>query len=175
MRRGEAMGLKWECVNFETGTVDICRTRLYIRGEGVIEDEPKNETSKRVIRIPADALDVLRDWKTEQLRERMKCGSAWNQTGYVFTGWNGKPLHPDTPMAWFRDFLAQHDLPPIHLHSLRHTNASLLIANGIDIKTVSKRLGHSNVQTTGVVYAHQIKSADELAAEQFGDLLRKKA
>lgn len=175
MRRGEAMGLQWRCIDFDAGTLDINKTRLYIRGTGVIEDEPKNETSKRVISVPAAALDELKAWRTEQLREKLKCGAAWHETGYVFTGWDGQPMHPDTPGKWFRDFLQRNDLPAIHLHSLRHTNASLLIANGIDIKTVSKRLGHSNVQTTGVIYTHQIKSADTLASEQLGAILSKKA
>lgn len=175
MRRGEAMGLQWRCIDFDAGTVDINKTRLYIRGTGVIEDEPKNETSKRVISVPAAALDELKAWRAEQLREKLKCGAAWHETGYVFTGWDGQPMHPDTPSKWFRDFLQRNDLPPIHLHSLRHTNASLLIANGIDIKTVSKRLGHSNVQTTGVIYTHQIRSADAIASEQLDAILSKKA
>lgn len=175
MRRGEAMGLAWKDVDFEIGTIDISKTRLYVRGTGVIEDTPKNETSKRVISVPSAALDALREWKTEQLKERMKCGAAWTPGDYIFTGWDGKPMHPDTPSKWFRDFLKRNDLPPIHLHSLRHTNASLLIANGIDIKTVSKRLGHFNVQTTGVIYTHQIKSADRLASAQLGALLQNKA
>ncbi len=175
MRRGEAFGLEWKAVDFDAGTIDISKARLYIRGAGVIEDAPKNETSKRVITVPGAALDARRAWKAEQLKEKMKCGAAWTPGDYIFTGWDGKPMHPDTPSKWFRDFLKRNELPPIHLHSLRHTNASLLIANGIDIKTVSKRLGHSNVQTTGVIYTHQIKSADALAAEQLGALLQKKA
>lgn len=173
MRRGEALGLEWKNVDLEARTIDISKTRLYVHGAGVIEDEPKNETSKRVISVPDAALDALRAWRAEQLKEKMKCGSAWAAGDYVFTGWNGKPIHPDTPTKWFREFLKRKDLPPIHLHSLRHTNASLLIANGIDIKTVSKRLGHSNVQTTGVIYTHQIKSAVRLASERLGALLKK--
>ena len=175
MRRGEAMGLEWHNIDFERGTVDINKSRLYITGIGVIEDEPKNETSKRVIRVPSAALNVLKEWRTEQLKEKMKCGNAWFSSDYVFTSWNGQPIHPDTPAKWFTDFLQRNELPQIHLHSLRHTNASLLIANGIDIKTVSKRLGHSNTQTTGIIYSHQIKNADSLAADQLESLLAKKA
>ena len=141
----------------------------------MIVDEPKNETSKRVIRVPSAALDALMEWRREQLTEKMKCGSAWINSDYVFTAWNGNPIHPDTPAKWFTEFLKKNKLPLIHIHSLRHTNASLLIANGIDIKTVSKRLGHSNIQTTGTIYSHQIKSADSYAAEQLGNLLAKKA
>lgn len=64
----------------------------------------------------------------------------------------------------------RHNLPPVHVHSLRHTNATLLIANGTDIKTVSKRLGHANATTTGNIYTHAIKTADEKAAEALNDI-----
>ncbi|MBQ6830673.1 MAG: tyrosine-type recombinase/integrase, partial [Clostridia bacterium] len=73
---------------------------------------------------------------------------------------------------WFGDFIKRHDLPPIHLHSLRHTNATLLIASGADLRTVSKRLGHSNMTTTGNIYTHAIQAADERAATLLGDILR---
>ena len=64
-------------------------------------------------------------------------------------------------------------MPHITVHGLRHTNASLMIANGTDIKTVSKRLGHANVTTTGNIYTHAIKSADELAADKLTDIFKK--
>ena len=63
-----------------------------------------------------------------------------------------------------------HNLPPIHLHSLRHTNASIMIAKGVDLKTVSKRLGHADLQTTIMIYTHQIKTADEAASQMLDDL-----
>ena len=67
--------------------------------------------------------------------------------------------------------MARHDLPPVHLHSLRHTNATLLIAAGADLRTVSKRLGHSNMTTTANIYTHAIRLADERAADLLGDIL----
>ncbi|MGN0452086.1 MAG: tyrosine-type recombinase/integrase, partial [Acutalibacteraceae bacterium] len=102
---------------------------------------------------------------------KFKLGDQWQENGKVFTQWNGKPIYPGTVSKWFSAFIKKNNLPPIHLHSLRHTNATLLIASGADLRTVSKRLGHSNMTTTSNIYTHAIKSADERAAELLGDIL----
>lgn len=81
------------------------------------------------------------------------------------------PIHPDTLTNWFSDFIKRHDLPKVTLHGLRHTNASLLIAAGTNIRTVSGRLGHSQASTTANIYAHAIQSADAIAAEALGNIL----
>ena len=88
----------------------------------------------------------------------------------------GKPLHPDTLSDRFSEFIKAHRdvLPYVSIHSLRHTNATLQIAAGVPITTVSKRLGHSNAATTGRIYAHAIRSADEAAAEAIDDILSPK-
>ena len=77
----------------------------------------------------------------------------------------------DTIRAYLKKFTDKHGLKPIHLHSLRHTNASILIANGMDLKTVSSRLGHSNLSTTGNIYAHVINSADAKANDALDNIL----
>lgn len=81
------------------------------------------------------------------------------------------PMHPDSITAWTYDFIKKYDLPKFSPHSLRHTNASLLIANGVNIPTVSKRLGHANVSTTTKIYSHAIQSADEKAADILAEKL----
>ena len=80
-------------------------------------------------------------------------------------------MHPDTLSGWFRKFIARSGLPDISVHSLRHTNATLLIAGGTAVTTVAKRLGHANASTTTKIYAHAIRSADEAAAETLENLL----
>ena len=92
----------------------------------------------------------------------------------IFTNPEGKPLKPDSVSSWFSKFMKQHpEIPFITLHSLRHTNATLQLAAGVPITTVSKRLGHSNTATTGRVYAHAIQSADDTAAEKIEDIFSK--
>lgn len=175
MRRGEACGLEWSDIDLENGIVDINKSSLYLPGKGVFDDDTKNATSRRVIRLPAPAVTALKALKVYQAQERLKLGEQWQNSNKIFTAWNGMPIHPDTVSSWFHDFVRRHELPNIKVHSLRHTNATLLIYNGTDIKTVSQRLGHANVTTTGNIYTHAIKTADERAAEALADILTPKA
>ena len=86
----------------------------------------------------------------------------------MFTRDDGAPIFPDALTQWFGDFVKRSGLPPVHVHSLRHTFASLMIADGTPLVVVSRRLGHAQVSTTANIYAHVIASADEKAA-QIGD------
>ena len=83
----------------------------------------------------------------------------------LFSKWNGAPMDPDDVTTWYGRFLAAHNLPAVHIHSLRHTNASLLIAAHVPVTTVSGRLGHAKTSTTTDIYAGFIRSADAAAAE----------
>ena len=176
MRRGEALGLKWSDVDFEKGMLNICRTLQYLPDRGVFEDKTKNKSSEREIKLPRIAVNDLKAHRLAQLEYRFSIGSQWQGTeDYIFTGAEGLPLKPDSASSWFAKFIKSHpELPQISLHSLRHTNATLQLAAGVPITTVSKRLGHSNTATTGRVYAHAIKSADDTAAEKLDELFTKK-
>ncbi len=171
MRRGELLGLKWSDIDFEKQTVNISRSSLYLPGKGVFEDETKNDSSNRVIKIPTAALTSLRSLRLWQTRQRFSLGENWNYTEYVFTALDGTPMHPDTLSGWFHKFIQGTDLPQIHIHSLRHTNATLNIANGVAVTTVAGQLGHANATTTAKIYAHSIKSAQAAAAEMMDTLL----
>lgn len=171
MRRGELCGLCWDDIDFENCIIDINKSSLYVSSRGIFDDDTKNKSSRRVIKIPAPVIELLKQHETEQIKTRLLLGDTWFDSKKVFTRWDGKPIHPDTLSGWFHDFIKKNDLPEITLHSLRHTNATLMIANGTDIKTVSKRLGHSNVTTTGNIYTHAIKTADEKAADTLQDIL----
>ena len=176
MRRGEALGLKWSDIDFKKGTLKISRTLQYLPERGIFEDKTKNKSSERVIRLPQATIDDLRAHQVTQTEQRLALGSFWKGTeDYVFTNPEGKPLKPDSVSSWFSKFMKQHpDIPFITLHSLRHTNATLQLAAGVPITTVSKRLGHSNTATTGRVYAHAVQSADDTAAEKLDELFAKK-
>ena len=174
MRRGELCGLEWSDVDFKENLIDINKSSLYVTGKGTIEDTTKTFSSKRVIKLPSPVMDLLHEYRAEQLMERYSLGDKWEESGKIFTQWNGSPIYPGTVTAWFADFVKRHDLPKVSIHSLRHTNATLLIAGGTDLRTVSKRLGHSNMTTTGNIYTHAIQTADERAAETLGDILEPK-
>ncbi len=173
MRRGEILGLKWSDVDFKNSTLQICRSLQYLPEKGIFEDETKNKTSNRIIKLPQSAISDLKAYRRWQLEQRFSMGDRWNDTKYLFTTDEGSPINPDTISSWFSKFMKTHSdkLPYITLHSLRHTNATLQIAGGVPITTVAKRLGHSNSTTTGRIYAHAIKSADEAATETLENLL----
>lgn len=170
-RRGELLGLEWPDIDFKNQVICVRRSSLYLPDRGIFEDDTKNVSSERVIKVATfifQALKELRVWQTEQ---RMKLGDRWQQSNRLFTTWNGKPMHPDTLTGWFHDFISRSDLPQISIHSLRHTNATLLIAKHMPITTVANRLGHANAVTTARVYAHAIQSADAVAAETLDGIL----
>ena len=173
LRRGELLGLKWSDINFDSGVIQICRTTQYLPDRGVYEDETKNDSSNRVMKLSQTALTDLKQHKIYQLERQLKAGDRWQDTGYIFTTDEGKPVHPDTITGWFSKFVKAHseELPYISVHSLRHTNATLQIAGGVPLTTIAKRLGHADTVTTSRIYAHAIKSADEAAAETLENLL----
>ncbi|HJA48306.1 MAG TPA: tyrosine-type recombinase/integrase [Candidatus Agathobaculum intestinipullorum] len=171
MRRGELCGLEWKDIDFERAIISVRRSSLYLSGKGVFEDETKNETSERCMKVSDDVITMLRIWRAEQAKERLRLGDQWQDNDRLFTAWNGAPIRPDVITAWFHKFVTKNGLPPIHVHSLRHTNATLLIAAGTNLTTVAARLGHANTTTTSKIYAHAIKSADQAAAEALQDIL----
>lgn len=176
MRRGEILGLRWSDVDLDKGTLKICRTLQFLPDRGIYVDKTKNKSSEREIRLSKTAVDDLRAHKVAQLEYRLAVGTHWLGTiDYIFTNDEGNPLKPDSVSSWFAKFMKnQPDLPPITLHSLRHTNATLQLAAGVPITTVAKRLGHTNAATTGRIYAHAIRSADDNAAEMLEDIFTEK-
>ena len=93
-------------------------------------------------------------------------GDRWIDFDRLFAKDNGEPIHPDTISCWFHDFISAHDLPYITIHSLRHTNATLMINSGIPLTTIAARLGHADPTTTSKIYVHAIQSADAAASAQ---------
>ena len=166
MRREELCGLEWKDIDFKTSVIRIERASLYIPHEGIITDTTKNDSSTRYIKAPAIAIQLLKEYKRWQAQKRLSMGDRWVDCDRLFTKPDGMPIHPDTIGCWLRDFIRAHDLPDISIHSLRHTNATLMINSGIPITTIAARLGHADPTTTSKIYIHAIQSADAAAAEQ---------
>ena len=175
LRRGELCGLEWEDINFDEGIVCINKSVLYSTSKGVYEDSTKTKSSNRAINIPNDMIKLLRQYKAEQSERRLSMGDSWQNSGKVFTSEKGGYINPIALSLWFKKFIRRHSLPDIHFHSLRHTAATLLIAGGVDIATVSKRLGHADKTTTLNIYTHAVKSADKAAADKLQELFRNRA
>jgi integrase len=171
MRRGELCGLEWKDIDFEHSILSVCRSSQYLPSKGIFTKEPKNKSSIRALQLPDVAFNLLRAYKAWQTSERLKIGDQWVDTDRLFTKWNGKPIHPDTLTGWFHKFIKKTDFPEIHIHSLRHTNATLLIAEGVNVRLVADMLGHSKPTTTLNIYSHAIKSAQAAASQRVGDIL----
>ncbi|MCL6634894.1 MAG: site-specific integrase [Peptococcaceae bacterium] len=166
LRRGEIMGLEWRHIDFKEGTLMVEQASQYLPGQGTFTKTPKNETSARVISLPAFLVDMLRQHKKGQVETRLKVGDMWQGSDRIFTTWDGRPMHPDTVSSWFPKFLKRHDLPPLPFHGLRHTAATMMINAGVPAKVVSGHFGHANIGTTYDIYGHFLRSADKEAANR---------
>lgn len=174
-RRGEIMGLKWEKVDLKNRKLRIDTALLYSQHGGIYETTTKTG-NQRLLTIPQETVDLLRQYKAWQTEQRMANGDRWKETGYLFTKDDGSACDPDTITAWLNSFSKRHGLPHINPHAFRHTVASVLIANGTDVVTVSKQLGHANVSTTEGFYSHIIGENKEKAADCIANvMLRRRA
>lgn len=169
-RRGEIMGLRWDRVDFANSKIKIDTNLLYSAKRGIYEDTTKTGTV-RFIKLPAETMELLRQYRRWYMELRFKNGDRWQDTGFLFVKENGEPMIPDGITAWLSDFSKRHDLPHINPHAFRHTMASILINSGKDVVSVSKRLGHAKVSTTTDIYSHIITEADEQASEYLADVM----
>ena len=173
MRRGELAGLRWADVDLDAGRLAVRRSRVSV-GYQVHEGEPKTRASRRSISLDARVLTVLGAHRRRQLEDRLAWGPAWDNTGYVFTAEDGRPLHPERIKVIFGQHVETAGLAKIRFHDLRHTSATLALAAGIHPKVVSERLGHTNIAITLDLYSHvtpslQAEAADILGAVILGD------
>lgn len=171
MRRGECLGLDWKDVDLKNRKVRIRQTWAFAQGYGFHLKEPKTKQSRRTIFINEQTAQALQLWKAEQAKMRLAIGAQWEDSGAVFTQENGKRMHLDSPATWFKNFLERNDLVKINLHGLRHTGASLLISQGADIVSVSRRLGHGDVSTTLNTYSHEYEEGQRNASGKMGHIL----
>lgn len=173
-RRGEILGLKWNRVDFEGNKIHICNSILYSPDVGIYESTPKTATSDRFVSIPAETMQLLKQYRVWQMQERLRLGEYYQDQGLLFAQDNGKAMHPDSVTGWLKKFSKRHGLPHINPHAFRHTMASMLYFNGVDSVSISKRLGHAQVSTTANIYAHVMEEADQKNADILADVFLKK-
>lgn len=172
-RRGELVALQWNDIDFNNATLSINKSNIQITGQSIQTKEPKTKSSIRLIAIPNNILGILKTYKIEQAQHRLIVGDQWENGDWLFIQWNGKPMHPHTPTRWFSKFLKKHNITHRKFHALRHTSATLLLSSGANIKTVSSRLGHTELSTTNR-YVHAVEETDRIAADTFDDLIKTK-
>jgi integrase len=171
VRLGELMGLEWQDVDFKNGILSINRSSQYLADMGVFTKVPKTESSIREIAIPEFIISLLEEYKLWYEEQKSIYGELWTNSDRLFVQADGKPMHPSTISKWFVRYVAQIGLPVINFHGLRHTNASLLVAQNIDIAIISARLGHAQISTTLNFYVHPLLSHNRKAGYALENLL----
>ena len=171
VRLGELMGLEWQDVDFKNGIISINRSSQYLSDMGVFTKTPKTESSIREIAVPEFIISLLEEYKLWYEEQKSIYGELWTNSNRLFVQADGKPMHPSSISKWFVRYVSTIGLPVINFHGLRHTNASLLVAQNVDIAVVSARLGHAQISTTLDFYVHPLLSHNRKAGYALENLL----
>ncbi len=171
VRLGELMGLEWDDIDFRNGIISINKASQYLSEKGVFTKDPKTESSIREVAIPDFVVSLLEQYKLWYDEQKSFCGELWTDSNRLFVQSDGKPMHPSTISKWFVKYVGQIGLPVINFHGLRHTNATLLISQNIDVAVVAARLGHAQITTTFNFYVHPIISHNRNAGNALENLL----
>lgn len=175
LRRGEVLALRWENIDLEAGTLRVCHTLHNLKGGGWKLAEPKSKQSRRTLGLPQFAIQVLRDHRKRQLEEKVLAGPHWQEHGFVFTSPAGTPLDGQNFYnRCFKPMLIKAGLPDIRFHDLRHSCASLLLAQGVSPRVIMETLGHSQISLTMNTYSHVMPFLMREAAEKMDEMLAKR-
>jgi integrase len=164
LRRGEAVGIRWADLQLDVGHLRITQQVIQLGWETEV-GHPKTDSGERSISLDAATVEVLRRWRLRQDAERSATHGAWQDSGLVFTHEDGSQLHPDYVSDAFQRISNEAGLPPIRLHDLRHTAASLALQAGVPMKVVSEQLGHSSLAITADTYTSVLPAVAQAAAE----------
>ena len=170
LRQGELLGLKWEDVDLDSGTLQVRRTISEARS-GRIFEAPKNGKG-RSIRLTKKAVEALRGHRKRQLEEKLRLGTLWQENGLVFPSQAGTPLAGRNLIRHVKRMLERSGLAStFRFHDLRHTRATLLLKQGIRVKFVQELLGHGDVSLTLNVYSHVLPDMGDAAAGAMDEAL----
>lgn len=165
MRQGEMLALKWHDVDLDGATLQVRRNLQNVGGVYSIV-EPKTKSGRRRIALPAVTAEALCAHQARQETERRQASEGWEENDLVFPNTIGRPLDGMNLIKyWFRPLLKRAGLPLIRFHGLRHTAATLLLGQGVNVKVVSEMLGHADVSITLRVYAHVMPHMQQQAAD----------
>ena len=159
-RRGEVLGLKWDAIDFERGTISVIRTVTTITVDGkqteIEQQSAKTKSSLRTLPLVSNIREKLLALREQQKEDRRVCGNCYSKKydGYVFVDAMGNIFNPRSVTANFSKLLEQNGLRHIRFHDLRHSCASLLLANDVPLKQIQEWLGHSDIGTTANIYSH---------------------
>ncbi|MCX6020328.1 MAG: site-specific integrase [Chloroflexi bacterium] len=172
-RQGELLGLRWQDVDLDGAVMRVANSLHRVEGEYRLA-EPKTAKSRRTLPLPPITVAALRAHRVRQLEERLHAGDVWEDwqgAGLVFTREDGGPLHASTVTHGFQKLLERAGLPKVRFHDLRHTAATLLLAQGAPARLIMEVLGHSQISLTMNTYAHVMPAAMREAANHMQSAL----
>ena len=175
-RRGEVLGLKWDAIDFERGTISVIRTVTTITVEGkqmeIEQQSAKTKSSLRTLPLIGSFREYFLQVKEAQELNKQVCGNCYNHEydGFVFVDELGDLMRPEYLTSYFPQYIQKHGCKRMRFHDLRHSCASLLLANGVPLKQIQEWLGHSDFSTTANIYAHldytsKLSSAKAMVSE----------
>jgi integrase len=171
LRQGELLGLKWDDVNLEDGSLQVRRT-LAITKNGPVLTPPKTTGSRRSVKLTSKAIEALKRHLERQLGEIDRIGSLWSENGLIFASEKGEPINRhNLTRRSFKPLLKRAGLPQIRFHDLRHTCATLLLTRNVNVKIVSEMLGHSTIAITLDTYSHVLPNMRDQAAAAMEEAL----
>jgi len=170
LRRGEALGVRWEDVDLDAGRLAVVQTVVVASNRAYLS-EPKTAHGRRVVRLQPEVVAALRLRRLRQGQDRLLVGSAWIDTGLVFTTAVGGLLHPRNIVRAFDLAVERAGVPRIRIHDLRHTAATVALREGVHPKLVQEMLGHANVAITLDTYSHASEDMHKVASERIGRAL----
>jgi integrase len=162
MREGELLGLRWQDVDLDAGTLHVVNTVQPVRGVGMVDVEPKTASSRRLIMLAPSVVAALRRHRSAQLRVG----------GYVFCMASGKAIHPSNLVKAFKALLVEAGLPAMRFHDLRHSCASLLLAANVHPRVVQELLGHSQIALTLQTYSHTLPTMGAEVAARMEEVVQ---
>ena len=165
MRLAEVLALRWSRVDLDGKTISVREALEPTKAHGIRFKTPKSKAGRRDITLPNILVDALREHRKAALELRMQLGAGrLPDDALLFANLEGEPLQPSNVSSDWGEIAESISMPEVTFHGLRHTHASQLIARGVDIVTISKRLGHAKPSVTLAVYAHMFTSDDSKAA-----------
>jgi integrase len=171
LRQGEALGLLWDAVDLDAGTLTVRRALQRQKGKGLVLVEPKSRAGRRTIKLPAPLRDALRTHRIRQAEQRMTVANAWEDRDFVFCQPNGRPIDARRDWLDWKALLKAADVRDARVHDARHTAATLLLQQGVPARVVMEVLGHSQISLTLGTYSHVVPELAEEAAQRMEDAL----
>jgi integrase len=170
LRRGEALALHWSDIDLERAVLRV-RWTLTRTSKGLQLGEPKTEKSRRTVPLPRSTVEVLRAHRSRQSADQLAAAEVWQDSDLVFTTEIGTPLEPRNVLRQFDKLARRAGLRNVHLHTLRHSTASFLLAAGTHTKVIQEHLGHSSYAITADIYSHVAPEQRREAADRLDEAL----